>query len=46
LQRAFDFCLTPEARKLARDCTTRAQSRLADLKQKFMTELSGNLVTP
>ena len=46
LQRAFDFCLTPEARKLARDCTTRAQSRLADLKQKFMTELSGSLVTP
>jgi len=45
LQRAFDFCLTPEARRLARECTLRAQTRLAGLRDKFITELSGSLVS-
>jgi len=44
LQRAFDYCLTAEARKLARDCATRAQTRLAELRKKFLAELSGTLV--
>ncbi len=46
LQRAFDFSLTPEARKLARDCAARAQNRLAELRRKFITELSANLALP
>ena len=44
LQQAFDYCLTPEARKLARECTTRAQSRLLGLRDKFIAELSANPV--
>ena len=45
LQQAFDFCLTPEAKKLARDCTSRAQTRLAAVREKFIAELSGTLAT-
>jgi len=40
LQKAFEFCLTLEAKKLARDCATRSQQRLAALREKFITELS------
>jgi hypothetical protein len=40
LQKAFDFCLTPEAKKLARECTVRSQERLASLREKFIAELS------
>jgi len=45
LQLALDYCLTPEARKLARDCTVRAQARLTNMRQKFLAELSGSLAT-
>jgi hypothetical protein len=40
LQNAFDFCMTPEAKKLARECTVRSQDRLAALREKFIAELS------
>jgi len=44
LQRAFDFCLKPEARTLARDCAARARSRLAELRGKFIADLSTSSV--
>jgi polysaccharide pyruvyl transferase WcaK-like protein len=40
LRRAFDFCLTPEARQAASDCAVRARQRLEDLRHRFIANLS------
>jgi hypothetical protein len=40
LQKAFKFCLTREAKNLARECTVHSQKRLATLREKFIAELS------
>ena len=39
LGEAFDFCLTPEARSLARECAEAAQRELAELEQSFVAAL-------
>ncbi len=39
LRAGLDFCLTPEARELARSCAARATGRLDDVRQEFLDVL-------
>jgi hypothetical protein len=40
LARAFDHCLTAEARAQARACASRAISRLHDVRERFLEALA------
>jgi hypothetical protein len=44
LRGALDYCLTLEARQAARHCASVARNRLADLRERFIAELSGNAI--
>jgi len=41
LERAFDFCVTAEARSKARECAERARARLASVRSEFIAALGG-----
>ncbi|MHC4709030.1 MAG: polysaccharide pyruvyl transferase family protein [Planctomycetota bacterium] len=41
LQTAFDYCLTDEARREARQCAARAASVVEELRSRFLSELGG-----
>jgi hypothetical protein len=40
LQKAFDYCLTEEARTKARECSARARRMVEQLRQEFISKLS------
>lgn len=40
LQRAFDYCITKEARQKARECATAARGKLRALRSTFLTDLN------
>jgi hypothetical protein len=39
LRRAYDYCLTPEARAMARDCAAAAKAKLGTLREEFLTNI-------